>query len=399
MREDRLIPGVVVLGSDFKALGVIRSLGRHGIPGIVVDSQPRSAWFSRYVTRRFLWHGSMEDPELADYLLQIGRDHHLRNWMLVAAQDDAVGLVAQHRDALGMMYRPTTPSWDVVRWAFDKRLTDRMAREVDVPYPGTWYPAHESDLDRLDIRFPAIIKPAISIRMQHSAHLKALPAATLDELHRQYRVATSLVSPDEIMVQETIPGGGDSQVSVATFCVDGEVTQAMTARRRRQYPIDFGLGSSFVEAVYLPELFAPAERLLRHMGASGMVEVEFKRDPRDGVYKLLDINIRPWGWHTLCIACGLDLPYIQYQHMVGQPRARVAPRYGTRWIRMATDMSAGIQEMRAGMSTPWRYGRSLLGRNTYSVLNWRDPLPAFGDLAVLVARFAHMKPRAKEAYA
>lgn len=398
MRERRPIPGVVVLGSDFKALGVIRSLGRHGIPGIVVDSQPRSAWFSRYVTRRFPWQGTLEDAELADYLIQIGRDHNLQDWMLVAAQDDAVGLVAQYRDALAMIYRPTTPSMDVVRWAFDKRLTDRMARAVGVPYPGTWYPAHESDLDGLDVRFPAIIKPAISIHMQHAARLKALPAANLDELRQQYRVATGLVSPDEIMVQEVIPGGGTSQVSVATFCADGEVLQAMTARRLRQYPIDYGLGSSFVEAVELPELLDPAERLLRHMNASGMVEVEFKQDPRDGDYKLLDINIRPWGWHTLCIACGLDLPYIQYQHMSGQPTPRLAPRYGTRWIRAATDGLAGLQEMRAGITSPWRYARSLVGRNTFSVLNWRDPIPAFGDLAILVGRVAR-PPRAKEAYA
>ncbi len=398
MREHRPIPGVVVLGSDFKALGVIRSLGRHGIPGIVVDSQPRSAWFSRYVTRRFSWQGTLEDSDLADYLLQIGREHHLQNWMLVAAQDDAVGMVAQHRDALATTYRPTTPSLDVVRWAFDKRLTDRMARAVDVPYPTTWYPTHESDLDALDARFPVIIKPAISIHMQHAARLKALPAANLDELRQQYRVATNLVSPDEIMVQEVIPGGGASQVSVATFCADGEILQAMTARRLRQYPIDYGLGSSFVEAVELPELLALAERLLRHMNASGMVEVEFKQDPRDGAYKLLDINIRPWGWHTLCIACGLDLPYIQYLHMTGQPTPRLAPRYGTRWIRAATDGLAGVQEIRAGITTPWNYARSLVGRNTFSVLNWRDPLPVFGDLAILAGRVAR-PPRAKEAYA
>ena len=130
-----------------------------------------------------------------------------------------------------------------------------------------------------------------------------------------------------------------------------------------------------------------------------MVEVEFKQDPRDGEYKLLDINIRAWGWHTLCIACGLDLPYIQYQQMIGQATPQLTPRYGTRWIRTATDSLAGIQEMRAGVTTPWSYARSLLGRNTYSVLNWRDPLPAFGDLAVLVARFAQKKPRVKEAYA
>jgi D-aspartate ligase len=402
MRPDRRIPGVVVLGSDFKALGVIRSLGQRGIPGIVVDSQPRSAWFSRYVTKRFYWAGSLEGPEFADFLLQIGRQHGLEDWMLVAAQDDAVSTVSQHRDELARIYQPTTPPWEVVRWAIDKRLTDRMARELKVPYPRTWYPSSEhdlGDLDGLDYSFPVIIKPAISIRMQHSARLKALPAGNFEELCLQYRIATTLVHPEEIMVQEIIPGGGESQVSVATLCIDGEISQAMTARRRRQYPIDYGLGSSFVESIYLPELLDPAERILAHMHASGMVEVEFKQDPRDGIYKLLDINVRPWGWHTLCIACGLDLPYMQYRHMLGETLPVTMPSYGKRWIRMVTDLPAGIQEIRAGTTTPRHYLSSLIGSNTYSVLNWRDPLPIFGDMAALLSRIAHHNPRYKEAYA
>ncbi|HLY31538.1 MAG TPA: ATP-grasp domain-containing protein [Ktedonobacterales bacterium] len=398
MRQNSRIPGVVVLGSDFKALGVIRSLGRHGIPGAVVDSQPRSAWFSRYVTRRFLWEGSMESPDFADFLLRLGREQGLQNWMLVAAQDDAVGTVAQHRDALAEIFTVTTPGWDVVQWAFDKRLTDEMARAVGVPYPSTWYPAAEDDLATLDLRFPVIIKPAISIRMQQASHLKALPANDLDELRAQYRIAAGMVSPDEIMIQEIIPGGGECQFSVATFCVDGAAPLTMTAQRKRQYPIDYGLGSSFVEAVNLPELTELAQRLLAYMGACGMVEVEFKQDPRDGVYKLLDINIRPWGWHTLCIACGLDLPYIQYRHLLGESPVSVEPRYGVRWLRMVTDVLAGIQEVRAGVSTPWSYVRSLIGRNAYSVLDWRDPLPTLGDMGVLVRR-AIRPPHGKEASA
>jgi hypothetical protein len=84
--------------------------------------------------------------------------------------------------------------------------------------------------------------------------------------------------------------------------------------------------------------------------------------------------------------------------MIGQTSPRLEPHYGTRWIRAATDVLAGVQEIRASITTPWSYARSLLGSNTYSVMYWRDPLPAFGDLAILAARFAH-KPHAKEAYA
>jgi len=62
MRQVRLVSGVVVLGTDFKELGVIRSLGQ-GISAIVVESRPCSAWPSRYITRCFSWEGSMESPE------------------------------------------------------------------------------------------------------------------------------------------------------------------------------------------------------------------------------------------------------------------------------------------------------------------------------------------------
>ena len=379
-------PGVVLLGSDFKALGVVRSLGRRGIPSVVVDNHPRSAWFSRYVRHRFAWDGSMEDPAFVDYLLRLAKDYHLEGWVLVPAQDEVVGAVARAADRLGACFQLVTPSWDIVRWAFDKRLTHQMARETGVAYPRTWYPADEAALEGLDVALPAIIKPAISVHLQYATRLKALPATTTEELRAQYRAAAAILQPDEIMVQETIPGYGDTQFSVAAFCVRGEPVMSMTARRTRQYPIDFGLGSSYVEAIELPELFEPAARILRYMGLTGMVEVEFKRDPRDGQDKLLDINVRPWGWHTLCIACGLDFPYIQYRNVLGQEPEPASPRYGYRWLRMLTDLPAGMQEVRVGITTPRAYLRSLVGRNVFSVLDWHDPLPAVGDVAMAVSR-------------
>src|SRR5579862_2139610 len=86
--------GVVLLGSDFKALGVARSLGRRGIPSVVIDTIPRSAWFSRYVVKRFKWPGQMDENAFVAFLLQIGKLHHLEQWILFPLQDEAVQLVA-----------------------------------------------------------------------------------------------------------------------------------------------------------------------------------------------------------------------------------------------------------------------------------------------------------------
>jgi predicted ATP-grasp superfamily ATP-dependent carboligase len=387
-------PGVLLLGSDFKALAVARSLGRRGVSVAVLDNLPRSAWFSRYVGRRFRWSESMCSPSLPGLLLRLADMAGTRGFVLWPAQDDALELVARNRERLSSAYELITPPWDVLRHAHDKRLLHAAAEEVGVSHPRTWYPSDERSLHTLPVAFPAIIKPAVSINMQHAIGRKALPVRDLDQLVRSYRLAAAIVPADQIMVQEVIPG--EHQYSVGAFAEDGRIASAMTARRTRQYPIDYGLSSSFVEAIDVPGLMEPAERILGKLGVSGMVEVEFIHDSRDGRLNLLDVNLRPWGWHALCIACGLDFPYIQYERVLGRPAPRREPRYGPRWIRLLTDVPAGLQGIRAGRFSPGAYLRSLSGgKRVGSVFDMSDPLPAAGDLAVAVLRMMKAAARGR----
>jgi D-aspartate ligase len=375
-----------VLGSDFKALGVVRSLGRRGIPSVIIDNVPRSAWFSRYVVKRFLWHGPMDSEAFLQFLFELGKLHHLEQWVLFPLQDEVVECVARNAYELGKRYRLVTQDWSVVQWACDKRLTHLLAQQIEVPYPRTWYPTCEDDLSTMEITYPAIIKPAVSIHFQHAIRLKAMPANTHEELLAHYRLAARVINADEIMIQEVIPGDGRAQYSVAAYCKDGHTLIRMTVRRTRQYPIDYGLSSSFVEAIEVPALYELAEKVLCAMGASGMVEVEFKYDRRVDQFKLLDINLRPWGWHTLCIACGIDFPLIQYRDVLGLAPPDITPTYGYRWIRLITDIPAAIEEMRAGITQPFGYLRSLSGKTVFSVFDWRDPLPAPGDFITVFSR-------------
>jgi D-aspartate ligase len=386
-------PGVLVLGSDFKALGLIRSLGRRGIPSAVVDALPRSAWFSKHVGKRFRWQTDMSDPALVDFLLDVAADHRLQGWVLIPVQDDAVELVARHAGRLSGAYRLVTQDWQVVRWAHEKRLLYEVAQKLGISHPRTWYPTDERDLASLSIEYPAIIKPSVSIKLQYATGQKALPARDDRELITQYRRAAG-VDSGTLMVQEVIPGDGRAQYSVATYCKDGRPIVAMTARRTRQFPADYGLSSSFVEAIEVPELMEPTRKLLEGLRLSGMIEVEFKLDVRDGQYKLLDVNVRPWAWHTLCIACGIDFAYMQYCDALGQSLPAASVRYGASWRRFITDVPAALQEMRAGTITPWAYLRSLITRRAVpSVFDPRDPVPALGDLGVALLRLSGRRGR------
>jgi predicted ATP-grasp superfamily ATP-dependent carboligase len=378
-------PGALLLGSDFKALGVARSLGRHGVPIAVVDTLPRSAWFSRYVDRRFKWTDAMRSGAFVHFLLDLAQRASLKGWVLWPAQDDALELVARNATLLSASYRLITQPWEVLRMAHDKRCLHQAADEAGVAHPRTWHPADERALEEMPLQFPVILKPRVSVDLQNTFGRKAIPAANLAELDERYWLATRVVPADDLMVQEIVPS--EAQYSVGAFAENGRVLMAMTARRTRQFPIDYGLSSSFVEAVDMPELIEPARRVLERLGTTGMVEVEFIVDRRDGQPKLLDVNPRPWGWHSLCAACGLDFPLIQYDHTLGRPVPHLMPRYGPRWIRLLTDVPAGLQGIRAGVLTPGAYLRSVAaGQTVESVFEWRDPLPAVGDLAVAAVR-------------
>jgi D-aspartate ligase len=190
-----------------------------------------------------------------------------------------------------------------------------------------------------------------------------------------------------IMIQEFIAGGGETQFSFAALCADGQPLAGLVARRVRQHPIDFGgHGSTFVETVDEPLIEEAAHRLLAAIGYSGLVEVEFKRDSRSGHPKLLDINARMWGWHTLGRAAGIDFPYLSWQLARGADIPRIRARIGVRWVRAVTDVPAAISEMRRGRLSIGEYVRSLRPPLERAIFSLDDPLPAFADAPWLLYR-------------
>src|SRR6266566_7823876 len=338
--------GALVIGGILNGLSIARSLGRRGVP-VWVTTPPniKLASCSRYTLRTLHWPEEDCEAQVA-YLLELAERYQLDQWVLFPTSDESAALLSKFHAELSRRFRVSTPDWNVLRWAYDKRLTYRLAAEERVDYPSTILPGTEADLEAANGAFPAILKPATHATINRFTTDKAWPVANREELLARYREARELIPPDLILVQERIPGGGEAQFSYAALCRDGQPIASLTARRTRQYPIDFGYSSSFVETLDVPEIVAPSRRLLAAIRYTGLVEVEYKRDARDGRYKLLDINPRLWTWSPLrgpvkfaLMAADdplpglLDLPLFAYKHFyngykglrVGVPSAKGCP--------------------------------------------------------------------------
>ena len=380
----RAAGGALVIGGDYKALGVVRSLGRHGIPVWVLTDDHLLAGWSRFCRRAIPWPAAPEAEQVAR-LLELGRACELEGWTLYPAGEEEAAFLARNHDALAQRYRVSVlVPWEILQQAYDKRLAHRLAESVGVDHPRTWQPRDREDAAAYDGPFPAILKPAMRPSLDPFTIDKAWRVADRDSLIARYDEACAASDPAAIMIQELIPGDGDSQLSYAALCSAGEPIAYLVARRARQWPMDFGRASTFVETIDAPDVEDAARRVLAALRFDGIVELEFKRDPRDGALKLLDINPRVWGWHTLGRAAGVDFPYLLWRMVHGLPVAPVRGRVGVRWVRALTDVPTAFGAIRRGTLSLLDYLWSLRPPIECAVFALDDPLPALLELPATV---------------
>jgi predicted ATP-grasp superfamily ATP-dependent carboligase len=278
-----------------------------------------------------------------------------------------------------------------MRWAYDKRLTYRLGLDLGIDQPRTWFAQALDELDAVGWQPPAILKPAIKRGPNRFVREKAWPVADNETLRLRYDAARSLIPADEIMLQELIPGDGQAQLSYAALAQEGRVVASITARRTRQQPMDFGRQSTYVESIDSSEVAESGRRVIEGMGYTGLVEVEFKRDARDGRLKLLDINPRAWGWHTLGARAGVDFPYLEWRMLHGEAVPEAHGKPGVRWVRMATDLPTVAKEIATGRMSVRAYLSSLRGPLEHAMIARDDPLPGIAD--VPVTALVHLRRR------
>src|SRR5580698_11310056 len=376
--------GAVVIGGDYQGLGIVRSLGRQGIPVCVVDDELSIGRYSRYSTKFVKLVDLRDERVVIDSLLELGKRLGLEGWVLYPTREELVAAISRHRSELSKLFRVPTPGWESVKWAWDKRNTYRLAQELDIPIPLTHYPENLAQLAQLDrLSPPFALKPAIKEHFFYATKAKAWRANSHPELRSLFQKASALAGQGEIMVQELIPGGGSQQFSYCAFFHDGEAVGKMVVRRRRQHPLQFGRASTYVETVDVPILEELSERFLREIDYYGLVELEYKLDPRDSQYKLLDVNARTWGYHSLGARAGVDFSYMLYADQVGLPVPVCKGLPGVAWVRSITDFPAALMGLLAHDTDFKSYIRSLRACGTEAVFSAKDPLPGLAEILLV----------------
>lgn len=368
------IPVTVFPSPHHGGLAITRTLGRLGIPVFNIDASPWCpAFFSRYSKGRFLQHPGAESPE---WLLQVGRSIGARS-ILVPTTDSAARFVADHAARLAERFVLPPQNPDLVHAFLSKKDMTELARWHGVPAPATLFPRTRADFLAApeSVGFPLMVKAISGDTLRRDSRSKVLVRTMAQFLELCAQVSDAAL-PD-LMVQELIPGGEDT-VWMFNGYFDGrsECRAGFTGRKLRQCPVYTGVASLGV-CEQNAEVDRCARRFMKALGYSGIVDIDFRYDARDGEYKILDVNPRIGSTFRLFVSAGgLDVARAMYLDLTGQSAPESATPSGRKWVVEDLDVVASLGYAKRGALTLAEWLKSVRGIDEFSFLAWDDPLPA-----------------------
>jgi len=381
-------PAVVLPVSGGTGLGILRNLGRLGIPLIALDSDPSAMGLASRYAIPLTCHDPRKAGEeaLIEDLERLGAALPQRA-VLFPAFDDHIWALSRHAERLRRCFLLPQAGWDIMGRVADKELQLKAALKAGVDLPVTSFVHGPEDLEpaAAGMRFPALLKPILPQEMRRRFGYKVMAVPTPADLASTYEKAR-VCGP--LILQEIVPGGDDAFYTCGVYQdAASRPLGVFVSRKVRQHPRGFG-EARIAESHWVEEVAETTLRLLAELSFHGVSGTEFKRDPRDGRLKLMEVNARHWLHHPLATAAGINLSYIAYADALGRPVQGGRQIDGVRWTDLPRELSDSLAELaRRELSL----GACLAGlRNvrTDAVFSLDDPAPAFRHLLTGVGKRA-----------
>lgn len=387
---DTTTPVVVLNAYTHCALTVVRSLGRLGVPMYAIHKTRKApALRSKY------WRGvlelSIEDmqrPEAVEAMLRFAKPIG-GTPLLIPTEDASCLFLEENADALRAAYRfPQRPT-GLAQALSSKRAMFDLCERFDVPTPKALFPRSREDVAGFaqTAVFPLMVKPVDNREVQDLPGAGKAIVSSGRELLEVFDRFASRGSPPNLVLQEYIPGGADSVwMFNGYFDARSECLFGMTGKKLRQYPPYVGQTSlGICEAN--PVVEETTRRFMRAIGYTGILDIGYRYDARDGAYKLLDVNPRIGAAFRLFVAeNGLDAARALYLDMTGQevPGGWSAP--GRKWFVENYDLASSWEYRRDGGLRVREWVSSFRGVDEAAWFATEDIRP-FGAMAIASALY------------
>lgn len=312
-----MLKALITDASFRQALTVIRSLGkRHIFTAAVAGTRERNidilGFHSKYCGAKLLMPSYRENDEaFSENIFKIAKDFDV----LIPISTQAILAVAKRLERFRQVTNVAIPDYETVCRANCKDKLIRIAGEMGICVPQTIYIEDLSELGGVaeGLSYPAVVKYRSDQDLYFSPVDRYAIVNSKEQFLKVYRKMHQIQAFP--LVQEYIQGTGYG--FFALLDRNAQAKAIFCHRRVREYPVTGGVSSCCV-SIRDEILIEQGLRLLKALNWYGVAMVEFKKDLRDGKFKLMEINPRFWGSLPLSIESGVDFPYLLFKVARGE---------------------------------------------------------------------------------
>ncbi len=365
-------PVAIVLSSGMNGLGAVRALSERGVRVVVIgESDKDIALKSRWPVDR-LAMTKHRTPAGIEELRALLNSISAERVVVIPTSDWFVSALGSLRSDLPEKFSVVAPESDLARMLIDKAEEVKRIESL-VPVPATVTPLPPSAEELLaSLRLPIIVKPRSFEHMCIGGKNVVLRSA--EEVRDFYARFPGVL--DRVVAQEVIEGPDENLwVCNATFGRESEIIRAFTFRRLRLSPPHYGV-TSYAVSERNPEVLDMVAKIGRALRYVGPAMVEFKWDPRDRVYRYIELNPRLGLANYFDTRCGMSNAFASYCVFAGvRISVEGVQKDGVIFASVFEDVYARRQDGESFASILWFYMRRASRPHVFAYWSWRDPLP------------------------
>jgi predicted ATP-grasp superfamily ATP-dependent carboligase len=266
--------------------------------------------FSKYVKHRYVYPRPDAEPEnFINYLLDLVQREKYD--LILPVRDKTTEIISQHKDLLLDYTNLLIADYSIIQKFMDKGETIRLAKDMGVSIPDTYFPEEESiEVIQHKVTYPVLVRPRRSSGSRGIEYVKSK-----DDLIKAYHLVRSQYG--EPIIQEYISHKGGHYSLAALFDCNSNPISTHVYVETKQYPISGGPAVNAV-SVKKPAWADDYIRFLKDNNWVGPVHMDILYDINAEKPRLLEVNPRFWMSLNLSIQSGVDFPYLLYQLTTGQ---------------------------------------------------------------------------------
>ena len=361
---------------DSNGLGATRSLGRLGIEVNGLDYKNDVGFYSKYCQKKIIIENPINNPEKClEQLIELGKNSNERAVLLPTA-DYFVTILSKNKEELSKYFTFNVPEKGVLVNIIDKRKQYKTADNLGIQIAKTYYSDEETDLLDFSLSFPVFIKGLNASKWAGIFNKKGFIANNILDLRNIINMAKK--NSADYIIQELIQGPNINHFKVcAYYNKNTELLALFSTQKARQCPSDFGVGSYMVSGFY-EDIIRLAKHFFEGINYTGIGSIEFKKDDRDGKFKMIELNPRIWMQNIQATYAGVNFPYLYYLDCCGEKVPQTLSfKNNIRWLDAIQDFQSYLGNRKKGDIDFWSWFLSILKADCYAYFAWDDLKPGF----------------------